>query len=250
MSPYSEIILRSLGAFAMILLITRVIGKSQVNQLTVTDFINAIVVGSIAGALVVDLGESGYYYAFGMVTFGLLTLVAEWLSLKYRPVRKIMEGEPTVVVHNGKILEDNMKKLIYNTDNLMMQLREQGIFNIADVEFAVAEPDGSLSVLPKSHKRTVTPADLNIPTRYEGIASEIIQDGKMIEQNLLQNNLSREWLYRELERQGVTNISDVNFASLDTDGNLYVDLKKDKIEHLTDMTDKMPRQVKKHQSKQ
>lgn len=240
MSPYTEIFLRALGAFVLILLVTRLIGKSQVNQLTVADFINAIVVGSIAGSLVVELGESAYYYAFGLAVFGLLTIAAEWVALKYRPARKLLEGEPTVVIHNGKILEDNMKKLLYNMDNLTMQLREQGIFDIGDVEFAVAEPNGSLSVLPKSHKRPVTPSDLNIPTKYEGISSEIIQDGKIIEQNLIQNNLTEEWLFKELEKQGVTSVSDVNFAALDTGGNLYVDLKQDKIDHLTDPTDKVP----------
>ncbi len=242
MSPYVEIFLRSIGAFILILLVTRLLGKSQVNQLTVADFINAIVIGAIAGSLVVELGESGYYYAFGLLVFGLLTIGAEYIALKYRPARKLMEGEPTVVIHNGKILEDNMKKLLYNTDNLTMQLREQGIFNIADVEFAVAEPNGSLSVLPKADKLPPTASDMNIPVSYQGIPSELIQDGKIIEQNLLQNNLDEEWLFRELEKQGITAVSDVNFASLDSDGNLYVDLKRDKIDHLTDPTDKVPKQ--------
>ncbi len=242
MNPYVEILLRSIGAFALILLVTRLLGKSQVNQLTVADFVNAIVIGAIAGSLVVELNESGYYYAFGLVAFGLMTIVAEYIGLKYRPARKLMEGEPTVIIHNGKILEDNMKKLLYNMDNLTMQLREQGVFNIADVEFAVAEPNGSLSILPKADRLAATVGDLNLQGNYQGIPSELIQDGKIIEQNLIQNSLDEEWLFRELEKQGVYAVSDVNFASLDSGGNLYVDLKKDQIDHLTDPTDKVPAQ--------
>ncbi|MCF8011496.1 MAG: DUF421 domain-containing protein [Clostridiales bacterium] len=239
MSPYIQILFRALGAFVIVLLITRMLGKSQVKQLTVTDFINAVVVGSIASELVIDLKQSSLYFGFGMIFFGLLSIIAEWISLKYRPARKILEGEPAIVIHNGKILEDNMKKILYNLDNLTMQLREQGVFDIGEVEFAVAEPDGSLSVLPKSSTRPVTPSDLNLSTNYQGIASELIMDGKIIEQNLIQNNLDKEWLFRELEKQSIKKVSDVKYATLNTDGSLYVDVKHDKLDHHTDPTDKI-----------
>ncbi|MBE3588147.1 MAG: DUF421 domain-containing protein [Thermoanaerobacteraceae bacterium] len=240
MNSYLEILIRGVGAFVGVMVITRLVGKSQVGQLTVSDFVNAIVLGSIAAAMVTDIKESGWYYVFGLLLFGLLTITAEYAALKYRPLRKLIESEPTVVIHNGKILEDNMKKLLYNMDNLMMQLREKNVFNIADVEFAVAEPNGELSVLLKSHKQPLTPADMQVPTRYQGIPSELIVDGVVIQQNLKQNNLTEDWLYRELEKQGIKSVKDVMYASLDSDGHLYVDQKHDTMEHMTDMTDKLP----------
>jgi uncharacterized membrane protein YcaP (DUF421 family) len=240
MNPYLEILIRAVGAFVAVLVITRVVGKSQVGQLTVADFVNAIVLGSIAASLVTDLKENGWYYAFGLVLFGLLTLICEYGSLKSRPLRKLLEGEPTVIIHNGKILEHNMKKLTYNLDNLMMQLREKNVFSIADVEFAVAEPNGKLSVLLKSHKQPLTPEHMQIPTRYQGIPSELIVDGVVIQQNLKQNNLTEDWLYRELEKQGVKSVKDVVYASLDSEGNLYVDKKEDTMQNVTDITDKLP----------
>ncbi|MGB9803653.1 YetF domain-containing protein [Desulfofundulus sp.] len=240
MNPYLQILIRGVGAFVGVLVITRVVGKSQVGQLTVADFVNAIVLGSIAASMVTDLKENGWYYAFGLLLFGLLTVLAEYASLKYRPLRKVIEGEPTVVIHNGKILENNMKKLIYNIDDLMMQLREKNVFNISDVEFAVAEPNGQLSVLLKSHKQPLTPSDMQIPTKYQGIPSELIVDGVVIQQNLKQNNLTEDWLYRELEKQGIKSVKDVMYASLDTEGNLYVDKKEDTMQHVTDITDKLP----------
>jgi len=239
-NPFLEILLRGLGAFLMVLIITRIVGKTQVGQLTVSDFINAIVIGSIAAAMVTDLRESVRYYAFGLALFGLLTVGAEYLAMKSRPARKLIEGEPTILIHNGKILEDNMKKLLYHLDDLMMQLREKNVFNIADVEYAIAEPNGALSVLLKTQKRPLTPQDLQLPTKYEGVPSELVVDGVVIQQNLKQNNLTEEWLYRELEKQGIKSVKEVAYASLDTNGNLYVDKRQDALGHVTDITDQLP----------
>lgn len=240
MNPFLEILLRGVGAFLMVLIITRIVGKTQVGQLTISDFINAIVIGSIAAAMVTDIKENAWYYTFGLALFGLLTVGAEYLAMKSRPARKLIEGEPTIVIHNGKILEDNMKKLLYHMDDLMMQLREKNVFNIADVEYAIAEPNGALSVLLKSQKRPLTPQDLQMPTKYEGVPSELVVDGVVIQQNLKQNNLTEEWLYRELEKQGIKSVKEVAYASLDTDGNLYVDKKQDALGHVTDITDRLP----------
>jgi uncharacterized membrane protein YcaP (DUF421 family) len=239
MNPFLEIVIRAVGAFIAVILITRIVGKSQIGQLTVTDFVNGIVIGSIAAALAIDLRTPASFYFLALAVFSGLTLFLEWATMKSRPVRKILEDEPTIVVHNGKILETKMRNMRYHLDDLMMQLRGKGAFNIADVEFAVLEPNGEMSVLLKSQKRPVTPADLHLPTRYEGVPSELIMDGTVIEQNLVQNNLDEEWLYRELERQGVRSSEEVMYASLDSEGNLYVDLKEDAIDHYTDVTDKV-----------
>jgi uncharacterized membrane protein YcaP (DUF421 family) len=240
LNPFLEIVLRAVGAFLAVLLITRLIGKSQIGQLTVTDFVNGIVIGSLAAALAIDLRTPAIYYFAGLAVFSGLTLVLEWATMKSRPLRKVLEDEPTVVIHNGKILETKMHNMRYHVDDLLMQLRAKAVFNIADVEFAVLEPNGELSVLLKSQKRPVTPEDLRLPTKYEGMPSELIVDGTVIEQNLIQNNLDEEWLYRELEKQGVRSVEEVLFAGLDSSGNLYVDRRKDDIDHLSDTTDKVP----------
>lgn len=240
MNPYLEILLRSLGGFALVMVITRMVGKSQVGKLTVTDFVNAIVIGSIAAALVVELRENAIYYALGLILFGLLTWTTEFLTMKYRPARKFLEGEPTVVIHNGKILEKNMSKNTYHVDDLIMQLREKDVFNIADVEFAVYEPNGGLSILLKSQKLPLTPSDLNIPTHYQGVPSELVVDGVIIQQNLKQNNLTETWLLHQLAARGIADVSKITLASLDSQGNLYVDTVEDTTDYTTDITDKLP----------
>jgi uncharacterized membrane protein YcaP (DUF421 family) len=138
-----------------------------------------------------------------------------------------LEGEPTLVIQNGKILAKNMSRCRYNIDDMLLQLRTQGVFNVDDVEFAVLESNGQLSVLRKSHKQPVTREDLKIPSGYEGLSSEMIVDGEIIYQNLQQNNLDEAWLILELERQGIRSPKEIMLASLDTRGNLYVDKKVD-----------------------
>jgi uncharacterized membrane protein YcaP (DUF421 family) len=122
-------------------------------------------------------------------------------------------------------------------ENLLTQLREKDIFRISEVEYAILETNGILSVLPKSQHRPLTPGDLDIPTEYEGLSSEIIVDGVVIYPNLEQNNLDEQWLIRELRKQGINSPRDVFFASLESDGNLYIDRSRDDLEHPVDITD-------------
>lgn len=127
MTPHLEITLRAVGAFLGVLLLTRLIGKEQLGQLTVGDFVNAIAIGSIAAAMATDHKENVSYYIIGIAVFAGLTILTNYVSLKSRTARKILEGEPVVVIHNGKILEKNMSKQRYSIDSLNMQLREKNV---------------------------------------------------------------------------------------------------------------------------
>lgn len=233
-----EVILQTLLAFFGILIFARLLNKQQVAQLTFYDYINGITFGSIAAALATDVQQRTWQHLLGLALFALLTYLMSYISLNNRPLRKILEGEPTVVIHNGKILEQNMASLRYNHDDLMTQLREKDCFNISDVEFAVFEPNGSLSVLLKSQKLPITPENLGISTNYKGISSELIVDGKIIYQNLSQNHLDNQWLNEELKKQGIFSVNEVSYASLDVAGNLYVDKIMDNIQNKLDITDK------------
>lgn len=240
MNPYLEITLRAVAAFAAVVFITRMVGKSQVGGLTITDWVNGIVVGSIAACLVTELNEPAGYYIFGLLLFMLLTIVSQWAGLKLRPVHKILSDEPTVVVHNGKILEGNMRKMRYTVDDLTSQLRQRRAFNLSDVEYAIAEPNGNLSVLLKSQATPLTPRDIKVPTSYKGVPSELVVDGVIIQQNLKQNSLDEKWLLEELHKQGIQSLKEVFFATLDNDGKLYVDKKRDDLDYVQDITDKLP----------
>lgn len=228
---------KTILAFASVLLYARILGKEQISQLTFYDYVTGITFGNLAGQLALSDRGRLLEHFWILTLFVSISYFLAYVTIKSRPLRKIIEGEPTIVIHNGKILEQNMAKMHYNVENLMTQLRQKDVFNISDVEFAILETNGVLSVLKKSQKRSLIPEDLNLPTRYEGLSTEIIVDGKVIYPNLQQNNLDEQWLIQELQRQGINSPQEVFFASLESDGTLYIDKRKDDLQLPTDITD-------------
>lgn len=225
--PESLVIaIRSTATFFTMLALTRVLGKRQLAQLNFFDYVFGITVGSIAASPSIepDLKFVPTWLALLLWTFW--GLVTSSLSLYSRRLRKLLDGEPTVVVQNGQILEGALKRLNYNLDDLRMQLRSQGVFSMGEVEFAIVEPGGQLSVLKKSQLLPATPADLNIPTAYKGPATELIVDGHIVHANLEQLGLTEAWLVEQVRGRG-HEMADVYYAELDTQGNLYIDLHDD-----------------------
>ena len=232
----AQVLTHSLSVFLLLLLLTRLIGKKFLAQMTFFDFVTGITIGTIGGSYVTTESK-GVYVLLSPIIFTVLVLITGYVTFKYTAARKLIEGEPLVMIQNGKIFEQNMKKIRYNSDDLMMHLREKDIFDLGEVEFAILEPHGKLSVLKKSQNLPLTPKDLNMNTQYKGVSSEIIRNGKIVEQNLSQNNLSHEWLYNELASRNIRNIRDIFLATLSTDGNLYVDLKNDNPEYIQEVED-------------
>lgn len=228
---------RTAVAFAGILVYARILGKQQMSQMTFYDYVTGITFGSIAAAITVEPNNKLWLLVWALTIFALLDYFSGVVTEKSRPLRKIVEGEPTILIHNGKIMEHNMAKTRYNMENLLMQLREKDVFDISDVEFAIAETDGILSVLKKSPKRPATPQDLGIATAYEGVPSELIVDGKVVYQNLKQNNLDEQWLINQLKSKGYNSPQEIMYASLDVQGNIYIDERKDQLKHITDISD-------------
>ncbi|WP_018247406.1 YetF domain-containing protein [Orenia marismortui] len=224
MSEYLEAIWRSVVVFLLLAVLTRLIGRKLLSQITFFEFVTGVTIGTVAGAYIVN-AIRGIWVLLAPVVLAISTIGLSYLTIKSLRIRKLIEGEPVVIIQNGKILEKNMLKARYNLDHLEMQLRDKGVFNLNEVEFAILESTGKLSVLKKTPFVPVTPTDLNLETSYKGIATEIIKDGEVLEQNLKQNNLDFKWLYNELRKSGINDISKVMLASLNTDGFLYIDLK-------------------------
>lgn len=234
---YMDTLIRTVVAFFSLFVVARLLGKQQLSQLTFYEYITGITMGDITASIAIDTGNNTPAYVLALAAFAALTYVLGVISEKSRPLRKLIEGEPVILIHNGKILEHNMAKSHYNMENLMMQLRERDVFNITEVEFAIAETDGYLTVLKKAQNRPVTPDDLDLQVKYEGIPSEIIVDGKVIHQNLKQNHLDEAWLAAQLQSLGFNSPSEIVYASLDADGNLYIDEKRDRLDSMTDISD-------------
>ncbi|TDX51565.1 YetF domain-containing protein [Orenia marismortui] len=224
MPEYLESIWRSVVVFLLLAVLTRLIGRKLLSQITFFEFVTGVTIGTVAGAYIVN-SIRGIWVLLAPVVLAISTIGLSYLTIKSLRIRKLIEGEPVVIIQNGKILEKNMLKARYNLDHLEMQLRGNGVFNLNEVEFAILESTGKLSVLKKTSFVPVTPTDLNLETSYKGIATEIIKDGEVLEQNLKQNNLDFKWLYNELRKFGINDMSKVMLASLNTDGSLYIDLK-------------------------
>ncbi|KNY28814.1 DUF421 domain-containing protein [Pseudobacteroides cellulosolvens] len=222
--------------FAMLVILSRSIGRKLLAQMSYFDFTVAITIGSISGSYVVQMVK-GMWVLIAPILLALLAIFFDYIHLKGLRIRKIAEGEPVVVIQNGQVMEKNMLKLRYHLDNLESQLRDKGIFDFNEVEFAVLEPHGQLSVLKKSQYLPITPDDMNINTKYKGLSTEIIKDGKVLEKNLRQNNLSNDWLNQELKNRNISNISDIMYAALNTSGVLYVSLKQSKFKYIQKVED-------------
>lgn len=233
-----EVIIQTFLAFFAILFFARILGKQQISQLTFYDYINGITFGSIAATLATDVEQKTLQHLIGLFLFACLTYLMSYISLKSRPLRKILEGEPVILIHNGKILEKNLAKSRYNLDNLTSELRQQGVFNIEDVEFAVLETNGILSILKKPEKQPLTPQDLNLKGQPQTITSEIIEDGQIVWQNLKQNGLDEKWLMDVLKTHNISSIKEVAFASFDPiSRKLYIDKYDDNLTHIIDLSD-------------
>lgn len=229
MSEALVVAVRAVMAFFTLLIMTRLLGKKQLSQLTLFEYIIGITVGSIASSMTVDLTSQALPHWIGLIVWILLAFGLEVLTLHSRYLAKLLDGEPVVLIHNGKVLERNLAATRYRMADLMEQLRQRSVFNLGDVEFAILETGGQVSVLKKADREAVTPRDLNIQVSYTGVPTELIVDGAVIEQNLKQVGLDRNWLQEELTKLGLTDPKQVMYAALDTSGKLYVDLYHDRL---------------------
>lgn len=232
-----KITLQTSLAFFTILFLTKLLGKQQISQLTYYEYITGITFGSIAATMATDTDSLVWQHLIGLVLFAFLTFLMSFISLKSRTLRKIIAGEPVIVVQNGRILENNLKKMHYNLDEFTSELRAKNIFNISDLEFAILETSGKISFLKKPEKEPPTREDLKITADSKGLPIEIIIDGQLIYSNLERMGLDGKWLMGKLQDKGVASISQVAFASIDKNHELFIDLYEDKIEGMIDISD-------------
>ncbi len=224
-----HIALRSLGAIAMLFLITRLLGKKQISQLTFFEYITGITLGELAGFISTDLENHYTHGITALLVWFLVPLTIELVSLKSVTLRKWFEGNGTVMIKDGKVMGKNLRKERYTADELLEQLRKKSVFNIADVEFAVLESSGELNVLLKKENQPLTPKQLGIKVGPEKEPQTVIIDGNIMDEPLATAGFSRAWLQAELEKIGVTK-DNVFLGQVDSYGSLYVDLYDDMLQ--------------------
>lgn len=226
-------------SFVILLVLTRLIGKQQVSQLTYYEYINGITFGSIAANMATDSVDKFADHLVGLLVYGILTILAAYVALKSRKMQKMINGEPVVVIQDGKILENNLRKMKMNFDEFMMLLRLKDIFDFTEVKLAIIEPSGGLSVIKKAEYENIERQDLKISAAGTSLAVEVIQEGKISENNLRRLGLNEQWLTDRLKEQNVGDLQEVEYAAIVGNKRLLIDLKNDEITDTVTLIDKL-----------
>jgi uncharacterized membrane protein YcaP (DUF421 family) len=206
-----------------LLLATRISGRREVATLDPYSFVVAITVGSLASPPMVDAKSSVLIVLTAIFAFYSLHIIMWWLEGRFPVFAKLVGDEPLVLVENGKLVEDNMMDAHYNLDNLMSKLRYKGAPDIQDVEFAVLEPSGELSVLKKSQSRPVTKGDMNIQSPGTGWPRVVVADGVVNHENLDMTGHNEAWVFDQIKAKGIDDIQKVMLMVVDREDNVYVD---------------------------
>lgn len=217
--------IRTIILYTLVVLIIRIMGKHQIGQLQPFELVITIMISELAAIPMQDTDIPLLNGIIPILTLLIIQIILSFISLKSETAQRIICGSPSILIENGKIKEEELARLRYNLNDLLEQLRLKNFPNITDVEYAILETSGKLSVIPKSQKRPVNAEDLKIDTPYEGLPSILIVDGVLKQKNLQNLNLDIEWLKNKLQDFGVEEIKDVLLASLDTAGSLFIQAK-------------------------
>ncbi|MCR4434874.1 MAG: DUF421 domain-containing protein [Clostridiales bacterium] len=222
------VFIRTLILYLIVVVVMRIMGKRQIGQLQPFELAVAIMISELAAVPMQNTGIPLVNGIVPIITLLIAQIILSLISLKSIKARALICGKPSILVENGKINENILRKEMYTLNDLLEQLRSKNTPNIADVEFAILETNGQLSIIPKSQKRPVNPEDLNIDTKYEGLPLDLIVDGEVNYHNLRKASLDEKWLKAELNKFGISNLKNILFASIDTNGKLYFQGKSGK----------------------
>lgn len=203
-----KVILTALLSVAALFLIEKVMGHKQVAQLDFFDYINGITIGSIAAELATDL-EAPWKPLIALIVYGTVSVLLSLLTHKFPKTRKYINGTPTIVMNGDKLFRKNMKQAKLDLSEFMLLCREQGYFDLNEIQTAIFEHNGKLSILPRANNRPATPSDLKISVKATHIGTEIIMDGRIMGENLSRVGRDGNWLQKQLQSQGYRNAKEV-----------------------------------------
>ncbi|WP_332635000.1 DUF421 domain-containing protein [Halalkalibacter flavus] len=206
--PLTDLLLRLVLAFGTLLALTRIMGRKEISQMTFFNFVSGIAIGTIGASLAIDPSLSIRNGLIALVGWTLITIFLGYIDIKSKKVREVIEGQPRILIKKGQIMEDEMRKVHLDIDALNALLRQKNVFAVSDVDYAILETDGNLSVMKKEPNQPVLKSDLGI-------------------QNPTPNTypINTEWLEQQLRLSGINSISDVFYAEVQKDGTLYIDDK-------------------------
>jgi uncharacterized membrane protein YcaP (DUF421 family) len=219
---------RIITILPLLLIITLFMGKRAIGELPIFDFLVILTLGAVVGADIADPSIKHLPTAIAIIGIGILQMIVAKWKISNRKIGRLFTFEPTVVIQNGKFLNKNLKKIRYSIDNILQMLREKGIFDITEVETAIIEASGSLSVLKKPEKNSVTLEDLNIVKTTSAISFPVIVEGTIYSNVLKDFNLNEAWIEQQLSHKRNIDIKNVFFASINRNLELHISLKDER----------------------
>jgi len=216
-----KVLLTSLLSVGALFAVAKIMGHKQMSQLDFFDYISGITIGSIAAELATEL-EEPLKPLIAIAVYGAAAVLLSKITSLFPKSRKYINGTPTILMNNGKLYRENLKKAKLDLSEFMVMCRQQGYFNLSDIQTAVFEFNGKLSILPVSKKRPTTPEDLNLSPAPEFIHTEVIMDGRILNENLKRMGLDDKWLQKQLNAQGYKKTEEVFLALCDENNQLTV----------------------------
>lgn len=222
LSEIYETIFRSIISLVTLFLVTKMIGKKQVSQLSLFDYVIGISIGNFAAEMSINLETNEFTGTLAVIIFGLVAYLVSWLSMKSIFLRRFFFGSPSVIIQDGKILDNEMRKCRIDLNDLLEQARIAGYFDISQIAFAVMEVNGSMSFLPKGIYEKPTVGDMNISVKKQGMLANVIIDGKIMTHNLENINKNENWLRKEIKKQGYKDIEEILLATVDVNNEVTI----------------------------
>ena len=212
--PVLTLCLTTVGSFAVLFLSAKLIGHKQIAQLDFFDYITGITIGSIAAEMATEL-EEPWKPMIAVVIYGGITLALSLISSRFPRSRKYLNGTPTILMDHGKLYYENLKKARLDLSEFLVLCRQQGYFDLTTIQTAIFEYNGKLTILPVTTQRPVTPQDLDLSPDQELIFTELIMDGRILEENLHRMGLDRTWLEKQLKQRHISSAKEVFLAVCD-----------------------------------
>lgn len=216
-----KVILATLGSIIVLFILSKIIGNKQISQLNMFDYINGITIGSIAAEMATTLDSSFIQPLIAMIIYALVTFGLSLASCKSLTIRRFFTGKSIFLYDKGKVFKENFKVAKYDMNEFLVQCRNMGYFSLDEIETAVLESNGKISILPKAKYRPCTPADLAVSVPCDRPEVNVILDGKILLNNLKYTGNNQQWLDKQLEKQGKT-VNEVFLGICDNDNNLKV----------------------------
>lgn len=215
MSDFLNICFRTILVLIILFFITKMMGKKQISELNFFDYVVGITIGSIAADISLDIEKNMIAGIAALFIYGFISYIISFVSIKSILARRFFIGVPTVLVEKGKIIESGLKKSKIDVNDLLMEARENGYFNLDEIDYALMEVNGNISFLPKEKEKPVTKRDMKIKCSNEGLTVNAIIDSKYMVNNMKTINKDKEWLDHELKVNGYDNYDNILLATID-----------------------------------